>query len=83
MNLIEAVLPMEIDNLCTSKLHQNLKEIITGRLMCKWKNLSLLPLGPQIFSVWRFSSCCSTALCKVKAVRFLQQSERPSWTTHV
>lgn len=33
MNLIEAVLPMEIDNLCANKLHQNLKKAIIGELM--------------------------------------------------
>lgn len=50
MNLIEAVLPMEMDNLCTNKLPQNLKVTVTGELMCRQKNFTLLPLGPQ-FSV--------------------------------
>lgn len=65
MNLIEAVLPMEMDNLCTNKLPQNLKETTTGELMCKQKNFHLLPLGPRIFYVWRFSSCCSTIKSKL------------------
>lgn len=49
MNLIEPALPMEMDNLCTNKLHQTLKQTTTGELMCKQKNFDLLPLGPQIF----------------------------------
>lgn len=46
INLLEAVLPMEMDNLCTDKLPQNLKETITGELMCRQKNFNFLPLGP-------------------------------------
>lgn len=75
MDLVGSVLLMEMNNLCTNKLQQTLKQIITGELTCRQKNFNLLPLGLQISYLVSGSSVAAVKQHFAMAKQFLSYSD--------